>query len=65
MVERCVARQWLRFALGRIETPDDACTLDRLYQAMEAPDDLRALLVAIVSSDAFRFRRTAEEGASP
>jgi len=59
-VQRCVSRQWFRYALGRIETPDDACAIEGIHEAFEAADfDVRVLLRAIVLSSAFRFRNGA------
>lgn len=55
-VEACIGRQWLRFALGRSETPEDACTLAELNAAFAASGgDLRAFAKAIVQSDAFLY----------
>jgi hypothetical protein len=63
-VQQCVATQWLRFALGRIETDADRCSLAQLHQAFDASGhDVRALIVAVVMSDAFREKRTIKEGA--
>jgi len=56
-VSDCVARQWFRYALGRFERDADACTLASLEGALEQPDNLRALLFALVTSDAFRYWR--------
>jgi len=54
-VRRCVATQWLRYALGRVEDPEEepavAAIVDR-YQARGF--DMRELLIAIVTSTAFR-----------
>ena len=58
-VHRCVARQWVRFALGRTELSEDACSLDTIDAAFSENElNLRELIVAIVRSDAFRYRRT-------
>ncbi|MBL4688620.1 MAG: DUF1592 domain-containing protein [Nannocystaceae bacterium] len=59
-VQQCVSRQWFRYALGRIESPDDACAIEGIHEAFEAADfDVRVLLRAIVLSSAFRFRKGA------
>jgi hypothetical protein len=64
-VRRCVATQWMRAALGRAEAKEDAASLDAAYRAFErAGFDARELVVAIVSSDAFRLTRT-DEGTAP
>jgi Protein of unknown function (DUF1592)/Protein of unknown function (DUF1588)/Protein of unknown function (DUF1595)/Protein of unknown function (DUF1585)/Protein of unknown function (DUF1587) len=61
-VQECVATQWLRFALGRLEEDADACTLDKLFQDFAASDhDIRVLLESIVESDAFRTKRVSTE----
>jgi hypothetical protein len=61
-VRTCVARQWLRFALGRAETPADERTLADVKRAFSASDhDVRELLVAIAKSPSF-LTRTASAG---
>jgi hypothetical protein len=56
-VRGCVVRQWFRYANGRSEIPNDACTLGALNDAFDAKGhDLRELLVQITLSDAFRYR---------
>ncbi len=64
-VRECVARQWFRFATRRIEGPLDACSVSRVFGAFVDSDfDIRSLMTAIVTTDAFRYRRitpTAEE----
>jgi hypothetical protein len=60
----CVARQWFRFALGRAETPEDACTLAAVERTLdETGGDVKAMLVALATSDAMRLR--AEAGEQP
>lgn len=55
---RCYATQWLRYALGRPEGPDDAALL-ALVQArfLAADGHVPTLLHAWVTSDAFAHRR--------
>jgi hypothetical protein len=56
-VRECVARQWFRYAFGRIEGDGDACSLDVLDTAFADSDgDIRELLIGIVQTDAFRHR---------
>ena len=61
-VENCVADQWFRFALGRMESLDDACTLLDLHGAFTASSgNIRTLLSQIASSQAFlNVRSTAQ-----
>ena len=60
-VQQCVARQWFRFALGRLESATDGCSLQGLFDAFDASNhDVRQLLAAIATSDAFRYRRVGQ-----
>jgi Protein of unknown function (DUF1592)/Protein of unknown function (DUF1588)/Protein of unknown function (DUF1595)/Protein of unknown function (DUF1587)/Protein of unknown function (DUF1585) len=59
-VRTCVARQWLRFALGREEVPEEAGSLNRAVQAFrDSGYRIPALLVAITRTDAFRYQKVA------
>jgi hypothetical protein len=59
-VADCMTAQWFQFALGRPEVDDDGCSLSSLADVMEASGgDVRELIVAIVSTDAFLYRRAA------
>jgi hypothetical protein len=61
-VSACVAQQWFRFALGRLETDDDGCAFDHMTEAFGSSDqDLKALVKTIAVSDSFRFRRVEED----
>ncbi len=53
----CATEQWFTFALGRL--PDevaDECSMLQASEVVAESGDIRDLLVAIVVSDAFRFR---------
>jgi hypothetical protein len=65
-VKQCFAIQNFRYSLGRIEaTPQDACSLQRAYDAFAAKDfTMTELMVAIASSDSFRHRRVTPAGGS-
>jgi hypothetical protein len=57
-VRACVQKQWFRFSLGRFEGAEDACTLASLAADFEASDfDVKQLLLSLVTSDAFRYRK--------
>jgi hypothetical protein len=57
----CLANQWFRFALGRMEAVDDACSLKAIRQGFDGSGrNVRELIVSIVKSDAFRHVRTSE-----
>ncbi len=61
-VHACVARQAFRYGFGREERgAGDACTALRAARAFEGAGlDVRALFVALVTSDAFALRTAAE-----
>jgi hypothetical protein len=57
-VRECFVRQWFRFAYGRTESKEDACTINELVAAFDAAaHDVRELLVALTQTDAFLYRR--------
>jgi hypothetical protein len=57
-VRQCLGKQWFRFAFGREETGDDACTLATLYREIATPDEsIQALVLAVTQTDAFLYRR--------
>ncbi len=61
-VEQCVATHWFRFAMGRMEKPDDACALKPIVTAFSASrGNMKGLLVDLATSDAFRFRQSCQE----
>lgn len=56
-VESCMAAQWFRYGMGRGEQAGDVCSLNQIKtQFTEAGGDFRELLVALATSDVFRFR---------
>jgi hypothetical protein len=56
-VRDCVATQWYRYALGRLEGPGDTCSLRQLRDTFTASGgDLRDLLVAVTQTEAFLNR---------
>ena len=51
----CLANQWFRFALGRMESSDDAFSMQAIHDGFAASgNNVRKLFVSIVKSDAFR-----------
>jgi hypothetical protein len=61
-VRSCMATQWMRYLIRREETRGDLPSLEVVQKAFrDSSYDMRELLVAIVSSDAFT-RRTPAEG---
>ncbi|MEX1367526.1 MAG: DUF1592 domain-containing protein [Nannocystaceae bacterium] len=60
-VRECMAQQWLRFSLGRMDDQLDACTLDRVSAAFADSDyDVRSIIREIARSDSFRYRLAPE-----
>jgi hypothetical protein len=56
-VNECFALQAFRYSLGRLETADDACSMQQFYSAFAASSlNIQKLLLAIVGSDAFSYR---------
>jgi hypothetical protein len=56
-VRDCVATQWFRYAAGRSEGDDDACSLSTLQGTFAGSGgDLVELVVAMTQTDAFRYR---------
>jgi hypothetical protein len=57
-VERCLARQWLRFAASRLDGAPDSCAVDHLVGSMSSSgQSLREMILAFTGADEFRFRR--------
>jgi hypothetical protein len=56
-VGRCVATHLVRFALGRGETQNDACTVARLGDVLRGGGDLPSLVRGLVGSDSFLYRQ--------
>jgi hypothetical protein len=66
-VRECVASQWFVYAFGRSINNDlDTCSREKLFSTFAASGyKIQDLLVALATSDAFRYRRTAMDGAKP
>lgn len=57
-VAGCVATQWFRWGTGRMEGPEDACSLETVGKEFtKASYDMRALPLAVMKTDAFRYRQ--------
>jgi hypothetical protein len=52
----CVARQWFRYSMGRVESRTDECSVQSAKQALvDSGGKLSELLVALAVSEAFRY----------
>jgi len=60
-VRTCLAQQWFTYGLGRAPGEDDTCSFDAMREAFDASDhDIRELLLSMVTTDSFRYRRVGE-----
>ena len=61
MVQKCVTTHWFRYALGRVETDLDKCSINAVVDGFKKSGfNLQELLLAMVESDGFRIRRGEE-----
>jgi hypothetical protein len=57
-VRNCIARQWMRFGLGREETDDDLPSLNEAMKGFQASGwKVADFLVAMAKSDTFRYQK--------
>jgi hypothetical protein len=57
-VSACMVTHWFRFGNGRDKTPEDDCTVETLSNAFKG-GSIRDLLLTLVQTDAFMFRKGA------
>jgi hypothetical protein len=49
---------WFAYGYGRRATPEDVCSRDRLREAFRGGQgQVRELILALIETDAFRYRR--------
>ena len=64
-VRECFALNELRYALGRIEKPSDACSAQQIYSAFSSSSfNIQQLLLAVTQSDAFRYQSVESAGSA-
>jgi hypothetical protein len=62
---QCFSLQQFRYALSRMESMDDACSLQQIYSAFTGGAfNIQKLFLAVVASDAFRYRSTVNAGSA-
>jgi hypothetical protein len=66
-VQECYTLQQFRYAVGRLETTNDACSLQQAFQTFSATSsqgqfNLQQVLIAIAQSDSFRYRNVETAG---
>ena len=60
-VRDCVATNFYRYAMGRVEGPEDQCSMDQVKQRFaDSGGAFSELLVGVALSDAFRYRAALE-----
>jgi len=65
-VQQCIVRQHMRAAFGRADVQEDSCTTRQLTAVFQATGgNLRELMVAIATHDAFRTADPVVEGGTP
>ena len=56
-VHECVATEWYRWALGRVESESDSCALEQIQQRFfDSKGSFEELQLAIIGSESFLFR---------
>ncbi len=59
--QNCYVGQWLTFAYGHVESPDDACNRQSLVNAFSgAKGNVRQLMLALTQTDAFLYKPVAQ-----
>ena len=65
-VRDCLATQWYRYAMGRIEEAPDLCSVEQAKQSFaDSGGDLRELLISLTQTDAFLYRQPASAEGAP
>lgn len=63
-VRRCMTKQWFRYALGRSEREEDTASIDAAFRWFEGTGfDVRELIVALTTTDAFLYAAPSGGGA--
>jgi len=56
-VQACYAKMWFRFAYGRMESEEDACSMEQVTNTFnQSGGNVKELLVALTQTDAFMYR---------
>ncbi len=62
-VRACVVTQWFHYGQGRTTTTEDKCTIEALQTTFAAAKyDVKALLIGLTQTDAFRYRKPVVAG---
>ena len=62
-VQECVSKQFFRYAFSRMTGESDGCSLHMMNEALaQSGNDVKEMLVAITTTDAFLYRRNMSAG---
>ena len=65
-VRACFAKQWMRYALDRLETPYDQASIENAAAAFASSGHtIPGLIVGVTGTRSFRYRTLAEGEVSP
>lgn len=56
-VRACLSQHWFNYALGRTKGDADACSMNAIAEAFNKSNNIRDLLLTLVTTDAFRYGR--------
>jgi hypothetical protein len=56
-VRACLSQHWFNYALGRTKGDADACSMNAIAEAFSKSNNIRDLLLTLVTTDAFRYGR--------
>jgi hypothetical protein len=63
-VSDCLTSQWYRYGMGRVEQEEDLCSLNDIRHKFAASgNDLREVLIAMATTEAFRYRKLTPDAA--
>ena len=57
----CVARQWFRYAYGRVDSADELVVIEAIAASLEEDGDIRSLLLRLIETEAFTLLRREED----
>jgi hypothetical protein len=65
-VRNCITSKWYTYAMGRSPTSSEKCVLRNIQQSFaESGGDFREMLVALTTSEAFRYRTVDQHQETP
>jgi len=62
LVKNCFAQRWVEQAVGSMPSVDDACAVEQIQSRFAETGNVAELMVAIATSDTFRYVNVNGEG---